>query len=61
MMWVLVIISHTMKHGEKHFEIAYKTKSECYEALNAAAKHIPNETIRYIGCQDGSIKAGEKP
>jgi hypothetical protein len=51
-MWVLIILSHTYMNGDKHFEVAYKTKAECYEALNAAAAHIPNETIRYIGCQE---------
>lgn len=51
-MWILIILSHTFMLGDKHFEAPYKTKQECYEALDAAAKYIPNETILYIGCQN---------
>jgi hypothetical protein len=55
-MWILVIITFTFMTDEKHMEVPYKSKEECYEALDRAAKYIQPDTIRYIGCQDAATK-----
>jgi len=57
MMWILLVITHTAMNGDRHFETAYKTKDECYEALNVAAKYIPHENIVYVGCATEPTKA----
>ena len=55
-MWILVIITFTFMNGEVHKEVPYKSKEECYEALDRAAKYIQQDTIRYIGCSENPPK-----